>query len=97
MDILINAVHFTISSQLEEFTKKKVEKLEKYSEKITKVELYYKLDKPESNNNKQAELKLFIPGHELFAEKQADTFEEALAQCIDALKKQLIKLKEQGK
>ncbi len=94
MDVLINAVHFTISSQLEEFTQKKVSKLSKYSEKITTAEVFYRVEKPETNGNKQAELKLAIPGHDVFAHKHADSFEAALDACVEAVKKQLEKIKE---
>ena len=82
------------SEQLESFTEKKVGKLDKYFDAISKAEVYLKLEKSESKNNKKAEIKLFIPQHELFASKQADTFEEAVDLCADALKKQLGKHKE---
>ena len=45
-------------------------------------------------NKKAEKLKLLCPEHEdLFASKIADTFEEGLDLCIDALKRQLEKKK----
>ena len=37
---------------------------------------------------------MLASGEELFASKQCDTFEEAVDLCLDALKKQIEKLKE---
>jgi len=54
--------------------------------------------KPETANNKIAEVKLSIPGYDyLFSEKQADTFEEAVDNAVDAIRKQLSKVKEKIK
>ena len=45
--------------------------------------------------NKEASIKLTVPNSEdLFASKVADTFEEAVDLAIDALDRQLVKLKE---
>ena len=46
------------------------------------------------SHNKDASIKLVVKGDELFAEKQADTFEEAIDVVIDALKRQLEKRKD---
>ena len=45
--------------------------------------------------NKEASIKLTVPNSEVFvASKGADTFEEAVVLAIDALDRQLVKLKE---
>ena len=42
--------------------------------------------------NKEASVRLNVPRNEdLFANKVADTFEEAIDNCVDALKRQLEK------
>jgi putative sigma-54 modulation protein len=41
-----------------------------------------------------AEISLNVPGSDLFAKKQAKTFEEAVDLACEALRKQLIKKKE---
>lgn len=54
-----------------------------------------KVVKPETAMNKEASIKLTVPNSEdLFASKVADTFEEAVDLAIDALDRQLVKLKE---
>ena len=47
-------------------------------------------------HNKETALHIFVPGSELHAEKVCDTFEEGVDLCIDALQKQLSKLKEKN-
>ena len=45
--------------------------------------------------NKEASIKLLVPQRDdLYASKVADTFEEAVDQCVDALKRQLEKGKD---
>jgi len=77
---------------------KEVYKLDNYFEGIIGVEVILKVEKPETANNKIAELKLSIPGTDyLFAEKQTDTFEESLDMAIEAIRRQLTKFKEKLK
>ena len=38
-------------------------------------------------------MRLFVPGKDLFVTKQANTFEEAVSQCVDTLKIQIEKYK----
>ena len=46
--------------------------------------------------NKITEIKLLVPGKELFAKRKCKSFEEAADETIDALKKQIIKEKEKN-
>lgn len=98
MNIQVNAVHFTADQKLIDFANKKVSKLDTFYEGIIGAEVIMKVVKPETNDNKVAEIKLSIPGYDyLFAEKQADSFEEAIDLTVDALRRQLSKFKEKGK
>lgn len=92
MDIKINAIHFEATEKLNDFIVKKVEKLAKKNELVTSAEVILKVVKPETAMNKEASVKLTVPRNEdLFASKVADTFEEAIDNCVDALKRQLEK------
>jgi len=98
MEVKINTVHFNADQRLVEFTNKKVGKLETFFDGIVSAEVTLKLQKPEANNNKVAELKISVPiKGNLFAKKQADTFEEAIDLVIDAVRKQMGKFKEKLK
>lgn len=98
MNIQVNTVRFTADQKLMDFVTKKVSKLDTYYEGIVGSEVILKVDKPETANNKIAEIKLSIPGYDyLFAEKQADSFEEAIDLTVDAVRRQLTKIKEKIK
>ncbi|MBR4391323.1 MAG: ribosome-associated translation inhibitor RaiA [Bacteroidales bacterium] len=93
MKVMINAVHFRASSDLEEFITQKVEKVcSKYNDVIG-AEVTLKLDNTDAPENKIADIRLMLKGDDLFASKQCKSFEEATDLASDALKKQLEKYK----
>ncbi|EGK00890.1 MULTISPECIES: ribosome hibernation-promoting factor, HPF/YfiA family [Dysgonomonas] len=94
MNIAIQSVHFDASTQLKEFIEKKLSKLDKFSDLIVDAEVILKVVKPEVANNKEASVKLNIKSGELFANKTADSFEEAVMLNVEALEKQILKVKE---
>ena len=77
MDFKVNTVHFTADEKLVDFIQGKVKKLELMYDRIIASEIYLRLDKNEEKENKIAEVKLLLPGNELFAKKQCKSFEEA--------------------
>lgn len=94
MNTTINAVKFKADPKLENYINEKVAKLDRLIDNATKCEVFLKVDKPESDNNKIAEISLNLPGQTLFNSKQADTFEQAVADCVDSMKVQIDKYKE---
>lgn len=95
MDITINAIHFDITEKLTAFVNKKIEKLVRRYESISKVEVSLRVVKPETALNKESAIKLILPGsNDLFASKVADTFEEGIDLCIAALEPQLERAKD---
>ena len=97
MNTTINAVKFKADEKLEKFILDKVAKLDRLIDNVTKCEVTLKVDKPESDNNKIAEISLALPGQTLFNSKQADTFEEAVSDCVDTMRVQIDKYKERYK
>ena len=97
MDIHIHAIHFETTEKLEKFIEKKVSKLGKFNEEIRKIEVSLKVVKPETAMNKEAALKVMLPGTELFAQEVCDTFEEAIYKTLDSLVRQAMKHKEKAK
>ncbi len=97
MNITINSVKFKADEKLEKFVNDKVAKIERLVDNATKCEVTLKVDKPESDNNKRAEINLALPGQNLFNSKQANSFEEAVSDCVDTLKVQIDKYKERYK
>ncbi len=94
MNITIQSVRFDASDHLKHFAQQKVAKLEHFFDGIVNAEIILRLDKSESADNKISEIKLKLPGGELFSKKQAKTFEEGIDLASDALRKQLMKWKE---
>jgi putative sigma-54 modulation protein len=94
MDVKIHSVHFDADKKLVDFIENKVNKLDQFYDNIIGAEVFLKVEKTQSPDNKIAEIKLQIPGSDLFAKKQSDTFEESTDNAVSALEKQLKKRKD---
>jgi putative sigma-54 modulation protein len=97
MNVKINSVHFKADKKLEAFIKEKLEKLQIFFEGVIGSEVILKLENAENGENKIAEVRLLIKGYDLFAKKEASTFEAAIDLASEALRKQLVKHKEKIK
>jgi putative sigma-54 modulation protein len=94
MNVKINSVHFKADRKLEAFINEKLEKLHTFFEGVIGSEVTLKMDNTETPDNKVAEVRLLIRGYDLFAKKEAATFEAAIDLASEALRKQLVKHKE---
>lgn len=93
MQANIQSLHFKATDELQEFIQNKVDKLSRVNDKLISADVYLKLDNSDTHENKVCEIRISIPGHELFAERQCKTFEEAASLVADALHDQLLKRK----
>lgn len=96
MTINIQSVHFDADKKLLSFIDEKVNKLSQFNENIVDCDVILRLDKSSTADNKIAEIKLRVKGHEMFAKKQCESFEEATDSCVAALKTQIQKHKEKA-
>lgn len=94
MKINIQSINFDAAEKLEQHIQKKLAKLSKMADDVLTAEVYLKVVKPESAQNKEVQIKLIAPSIEFFACKTCDTFEEANDLCIEAIEKQIKKHKE---
>lgn len=94
MDVKIHSIKFDADQKLIQFIESKTQKLEQVFDNIVEVEVFLRLSKNQNTANKLVEIKISIPGNELFAKKQCKTFEEATDLAVDALRKQIKKYKE---
>jgi putative sigma-54 modulation protein len=94
MKITINYVDIEQDQRLNEFVQKKVNKLETFYDRIVEGEVYLKRDRNSPENGAIAEIKLFVPGDSLFAQENAKSLEAAIDACTEAMRKQVIRLKE---
>ena len=94
MNLTVQSIHFDADQKLVEYINKKTEKLSRYFERITEGEVFLKLSKPQSHNNKIVEIKLHVPGQTLFVSEQAETFEAATDLAVSRLKTQVRRYKD---
>ena len=94
MNIQIHSIHFDANKKLINLINKKIQKLNHFFDAIIGSEVYLKVDKATTTENKVVEIKLRVPGNDLFVKRQCQSFEEATDECTDALRQQLKKRKE---
>jgi putative sigma-54 modulation protein len=97
MNIQIQSIHFTADKKLLGFIEEKVEKLNHFYDGIISSEVFLRLDNSDNSTNKVAEIKLNVPGNDLYVKRQCKTFEEAIDTGISAISKQIKRYKEKQK
>lgn len=95
MNINVHSIHFDADQKLVGFIQEKLEKLTVYHDRIQAAEVFLRLEHDSENReNKVVEIRMTIPGHELFAKRQGKTFEEAAVEVVEALRSQSGRTKE---
>jgi putative sigma-54 modulation protein len=92
MKIIFQTPDFKATKKLERFVHRHLEKLSITNGQIIEGRICLKLDKSDTDESKVCEIKLAIPGNDLFATKQTRAFEESV-KTVNALKHQLEHLK----
>lgn len=92
MEIRVQSVKFDADQKLLDFIDKKIGRLEKFYEGRVSAEVILTL-LPE-HENKNVKVRFFVPGNEVVVERNAATFEDAVVDCADVLKDQIVKEKE---
>jgi len=94
MNINIQSIGFVADVKLENFIESKLEKIMKLNDDVLGAEVFLKVEKAASIDNKIVEVSLNAKGGDFFAKKQSKTFEESTDLAIEALRKQVVKHKE---
>ena len=94
MNYQIQSIHFSLNKNLKLLINKKVSKLLSINEHINSVSIYMKIENKSTFNNKLIEMKLNAPNLKFFAKKQANSFEESVDLVFRALRKQILKIKQ---
>ncbi|MGC1241875.1 MAG: ribosome-associated translation inhibitor RaiA [Chryseosolibacter sp.] len=92
MKLQVHSIHFDADSKLVHFIQKKLNKLETFYDRLVDGEVFLRLNN-EGIENKTVEIKLNVPGTQLFAIEKARSFEAAADQATDALRMQLKRFK----
>lgn len=93
MKVKVNAIHFSADQKLIDFINGRVSKLETFYDKIISAEATLKVEEGADKENKFVEIRLAVPGKDLFAKKIAKSFEESTDNVVEALRRQIQKHK----
>src|SRR5690554_1604913 len=97
MKVNLNAVGFSVDRKLVDFIQIKLDKIEKYYDRVVDADVYLKVENSSEKENKVVDIRVNIPGNDLAVSKQAKTFEAAVDMCCDALERLLVKHKEKSR
>ncbi len=94
MNVQIQSVKFDAGQQLLDFIQKKMDRLDRFvDERAGDVEVTLRLDPDSEKGNKVVIVSLHVPGSDIRVEERAFTFEEAVDNSMDVIKRQLEKAK----
>ncbi len=92
MNVNVHSLHFDADIKLVDFIKEKLNKLTLFHDNILSGDVTLRVgpdgERPE---NKHVELRLAVPGNDLYAKRRAVSFEEAAVNTIEALRSQVEK------
>ena len=94
MKVNVHAVNFTVDKKLVDFVQERMDKLEKYYDRVVSSDIFMKVEKTSEKENKIVEIKINIPGDDFLVKKQCKSFEEAVEQSAESLERLLVKRKE---
>jgi len=93
MKLQMSSLKFDADIKLLNFIQKKADKLDLFHDRIIDGEVFLRLNKDKEKKDKVVEMKLNIPGKTLFAKQNAVSFEAAADEAVEALRRQLRKVK----
>jgi putative sigma-54 modulation protein len=96
MKMIIQTPHFTADKKLNDLVRRMVRKLAPLSDRIIEVQVCLKIEESGTDENKFCELKIVIPGNDLFASRHASTFEDAILRSVEAVRHQIKRWKDSG-
>ncbi|MBP7184543.1 MAG: ribosome-associated translation inhibitor RaiA [Saprospiraceae bacterium] len=96
MRVNLQSVHFAADSKLLEMIELRIQKLERFFDRIIDVDVVLKLEPTGQVQDKIAEIKLNIPGGQIVSKETSKTFENAVISAVDNLKRRVIRHKEKG-
>jgi putative sigma-54 modulation protein len=94
MKVNVHAVNFTVDRKLVNFIQEKMNKLEKYYDKVVSTDVFLKVENTTEKENKFVEIKINVPGDDFVVKKQCKTFEEGVDLGTESLERLLVKRKE---
>ena len=93
MQVQVQSIHFKADSALVTFIQEKLQKLTLFHPGIQKADVHLRVDKDQERENKRVEISLGLPGPDLHSGRRAGSFEEATTDAVEALRRQLEKVR----
>ena len=95
MNVDIQSVHFDADSKLIEYVNQKLKKLNNFTDRIIRVNVFLKLDNVmHAVKDKIAEIRVHVPRHNFFVKSTSKSFEESFDDALDSMVTQIKKNKE---
>lgn len=94
MKIHVQNVGITPRQELLDLIDEKLGKLDRFSDRIQEARVTLKVDKADDRNNKTLEVKLVIPGDDIFVKKTGESFEELVQKISETLQREIKDWKE---
>jgi len=97
MTITVNPVNFNISKDLITRVESIFENVDKYNDQLVGLDIYLKSLTETESGEKMVEVKIFLPGKNLFVAEKADDFISAAQEAVEVVKRVVRKEKEKVK
>ncbi len=95
MNVNIQSLHFDADSKLVSYVEKKITKLNQFHDRITKVDVFLKLDNVvHTIKDKVAEIRVHVPRHDFFVKHSSKSFEESFDLALDSVITQMKRKKD---
>ncbi|SRR5258706_4779748 len=92
MDITIQSLGFTAGDGLEDFVREKLDRFDKEI-RIMRATVTLFIGSAANPGRCYCEIRLEVPGKDIFVKKNSDTFDKAIIDTVDTLQKNIHKVK----
>lgn len=96
MKINLQSLKFTAKPHLIDFVHEKVNKLERFDDRIISAEVTLYTQDGKHIDNKACDIRLMIPGNDLIVKRNGSTFQESILTAVETLQNQLTRKKERS-
>jgi putative sigma-54 modulation protein len=97
MKVSVQNVGLSAKQPLLDLLQEKLDTLDRFSDRILEAKVTLKVDKADDRQNKIIEVRLVIPGNDLFVKKHGATFEELVPKVVDTLHREIVDWKERNR
>ncbi|HZH87794.1 MAG TPA: ribosome-associated translation inhibitor RaiA [Chitinophagaceae bacterium] len=95
MNLQLQTVRFEADESMRNHVQKRVDKLKRFHDRITDVEVYLK-EENRPARGKVAEIKINVPGSSLFAKHESDIMQESIDKAYDSIVGQIKRYKQRA-